>query len=83
MPLNPSIIKAVVFDYGNTLVEFGPKQVVIQNESLFSLLVKLFGACDRELFTSIRHRQIIAPYDTDEFIENNREGICVELIEKL
>ena len=83
MTLDTSRIKSVIFDYGNTLIEFGPAQVEIQNKALLSTLADLFGLCDVEKFTAIRKRQILAPYDTDKFFENNREGICRELIEEL
>jgi putative hydrolase of the HAD superfamily len=76
-------IRAVIFDYGNTLIEFGPKQVAILNEILLSRLREWYGPCDAERFADVRRAQIVAPYDTEEFIENDREGICVELVEKL
>ena len=83
MTLDTSKIKAVIFDYGNTLIEFGPEQVQIHHNALLATLSELFGPCDKEKFTTIRKRQILAPYETDKFIENNREGICKELIEEL
>ncbi|MCK5845114.1 MAG: HAD family hydrolase [Victivallales bacterium] len=76
-------IKAVIFDYGNTLIEFGPKQVVILNDILLSHIREWYGPCDETHFTEIRKRQILAPYDTEEFIENDRDGICVELLREL
>ena len=83
MSFDASNIKAVIFDYGNTLVEFGSTQVAVLNSSLLSQLRDWYGDCDEKTFTDIRKSQIIAPYDTKEFIENDREGICVELIERL
>jgi putative hydrolase of the HAD superfamily len=83
MSLDTSRIKAVIFDYGNTLIEFSAKQVVVQNEAILKLLNAWYGPCDEEKFTSIRKRQIIAPYMTQDFIENNRRQICIELIEEL
>ena len=83
MTLDTTTIKAVIFDYGNTLIEFGPEQVVIMNDNLHSLLENIFGPCDKDEFTAIRKQQIIAPYSTEEYIENDREGICVELVDKL
>ena len=83
MSLDVSKIEAVIFDYGNTLVELGSEQVVLLNTPLFELVTSMFGICDRADFTAIRKSQILAPYDTEEFIENDRVGICIELIEKL
>ena len=76
-------IEVVIFDYGNTLIELSSKQVVLLNDALFDLVTSFFGPCDRESFTAIRKRQILAPYASEEFIENDREGICIELIEEL
>jgi len=83
MGLDKSKIEVVIFDYGNTLIELSSKQVVLLNDALFCLVTSLFGQCNRDTFTTIRKQQILAPYDTEEFIENDRKGICVELIEEL
>ena len=83
MSLDASKVRAVIFDYGNTLVELSSAQVVVLNDALFDLVTSMFGECDRDIFTSIRKRQILAPYDTEEFLENDRVGICIELIEEL
>ena len=83
MSLDISKVRAVIFDYGNTLIELSSSQVVLLNDALFDLVTSMFGECDREIFTAIRKQQILAPYETKEFLENNRVGICIELIEKL
>ena len=36
-------IKAILFDYGNTLIEYGPKQVAAQYVALEKELSRLFG----------------------------------------
>ena len=38
-------IKALCFDFGNTLVEFGPKQVIYQYAALERVLTEMFGFC--------------------------------------
>ncbi|MEA2012565.1 MAG: HAD family hydrolase [Verrucomicrobiota bacterium] len=83
MKLKNLNVEAVIFDYGNTLIEFGPEQVTIQNDALLSTLSELFGACDEEKFTTIRRKQIIAPYATEKFIENDRFTISMELVKEL
>lgn len=83
MSLDISKIKAVIFDYGNTLIEFGPDQVTRMNQDLFKLVNELFGPCDEKKFCEIRKQQIIAPYGTEDYIENDREGICRDLIHEL
>ena len=40
--------KAVCFDLGNTLIEFGPRQIAMQYERLTAKLVEMFGSCDGE-----------------------------------
>ena len=74
-----SDIKAVIFDYGNTLVELGPKQVKILNSALLKTLSELFGDCDIKRFTEVRKSQILAPYNTEDFIENVRNGTILEV----
>ncbi|NOY76154.1 MAG: HAD family hydrolase [Kiritimatiellaeota bacterium] len=81
--LDAGKIKAVVFDYGNTLIELGPKQVEVLNGVLLSRLREWYGPCDERMFAEIRKRQIVAPYATEEFIENDREEICMELVKEL
>ena len=83
MSLDTSKIEAVIFDYGNTLIELGGEQVVLLNDFLFKLVTSMFGACNKDSFAKIRHDQILTPYSNEDFIENDRVGICIELIEKL
>ncbi len=83
MSVDISKVEVVIFDYGNTLIELGADQVALLNDAFFALTTSIFGKCDMDKFTAIRKQQILAPYDTDEFIENDRVGICIELIEKL
>jgi putative hydrolase of the HAD superfamily len=72
--------KAVCFDLGNTLIEFGPRQIAMQYERLTAKLTGMFGSCDEVMLKEIRDRQIVAPYQ-DHFRENDFEGCCRELIE--
>ena len=83
MTLNKRVIEAIMFDYGNTLIELSSKQVLLFNDALLSLVISFFGSCGVDLFTGIRKKQILKPYDNEEFIENDRVSLCIELIEKL
>jgi len=83
MRLELSKIEVVIFDYGNTIIELSSKQVALLNHSLFDLITSFFGPSDFDTFSAIRKRQILAPYSSEEFIENDREGICIELIKDL
>lgn len=75
-------MKALIFDYGNTLIEFGPRQCEIEFNNLADTLGKTFGPCDREQLAAIRGRQIMAPF-TNDLQENDMHAICRELIEGL
>lgn len=72
--------KVVCFDLGNTLIEFGPRQIAMQYKRLTAKLVKMFGSCDAEKLKEIRDRQIVAPYH-DRYRENDVEECCREVIE--
>ena len=79
MPIATDKTKALCFDLGNTLIEFGPKQVAYKNDALEELLEELFGFCDSERLKAIRDRQILAPYENG-YRENDLAAVCDELI---
>ena len=56
MALKEKPIKAVLFDYGNTLVEFGPKQIMYCDMALANALERHFGPADLTKFREIRQR---------------------------
>ena len=72
-------IKAICFDFGNTLIEFGPKQIAYQYGVLKKALEEQFGDCDPDLLKAIRDRQIVAPY-SNGYRENDMRTVCQELI---
>ena len=72
--------KVICFDLGNTLIEFGPRQIAKQYKGLTSKLTEMFGSCDIATLKAIRDRQIVAPYH-DGYRENDVEDCCRELIE--
>lgn len=72
--------KVVCFDLGNTLIEFGPRQIAKQYEGLTAKLTEMFGSCDTAKLKEIRDHQIVAPYH-DDYRENDVEQCCRELIE--
>lgn len=75
-------ITAVVFDLGNTLIEFGPKQFASHNTALNETLLRLFGECDVSRLEAIRERQIMTPF-VNGYRENNLRTVCEELIQGL
>jgi HAD superfamily hydrolase (TIGR01509 family) len=82
MAISLSNIKALCFDFGNTLIEYGQAQVAYQYEKLVDILTELFGRCDPEHLKAIRDRQIIAPFNNG-YRENDLRSICEELIREL
>ena len=62
-PFPATDISAIIFDYGNTLIEFGPRQVAIQYEALLQCLTRMFNHCDQDELKRIRDKQIMAPYN--------------------
>ncbi|MFC1820230.1 HAD family hydrolase [Thermodesulfobacteriota bacterium] len=82
MNLEIDKIKAICFDFGNTLIEFGPKQVAYHYAALQEALQDQFGHCDPNLLKSIRDRQIVAPF-SNGYRENDLRTICHELIVRI
>jgi HAD superfamily hydrolase (TIGR01509 family) len=77
IPINR--IEAVCFDLGNTLIEFGPRQMAHQFAALKKALESQFGHCDLDGLTAIRDRQLAAPF-SNGFVENDLRTICRELV---
>jgi len=75
-------IKAVCFDLGNTLIEFGPKQVLHLYAVLEKGLTEIFGSCDEAHLKTIRDRQIVAPF-SNGYREEDLNSVCRELIHGL
>ncbi|MBW1861384.1 MAG: HAD family hydrolase [Deltaproteobacteria bacterium] len=79
MPIIPADIRAIIFDFGNTLIEFGPRQIEYEYAALQKALTEMFGTCDTQHIKAIRDRQIVAPFNND-YKENDIRAICAELI---
>jgi putative hydrolase of the HAD superfamily len=79
MTLDSEKIRAIAFDYGNTLIEFGPRQIEYQYAALRDTLIRMFGNCDEQRLKSIRDRQSIEPLYTD-YRENDLGVITAELV---
>lgn len=77
-----SDITTLIFDFGNTLVEYGPNQVEREHNVLVTLLSAMFGACDSDQLRDIRHRQIIAPY-SNQLKENDLAEVCEVIVQEL
>ncbi len=85
MPFDKKNLKAVILDYGNTLVEFGKMQIMICDSALAGVLEKHFGKPDLNKLHEIRNRDRLAPYDGNppDYRENNLVEISVNLVRAL
>lgn len=82
MPLNVSRIRAILFDYGNTLIPFSRPQVEACDAALAERLGALFGPVDRAKLRSIRDADRIAPY-SNGLRERSLPGMTTRLVEEL
>lgn len=79
--LSPQL-DALIFDYGNTLIEFGPTQVDACDRALSDALETMFGVHEFARLQEIQHRERRSPYEGD-FKENNLAGTTRSLIQAL
>jgi putative hydrolase of the HAD superfamily len=85
MPLNPKIIRAIVFDYGNTLIQFGREQLDAYDAILASALESRYGAFDHEQFRALRMAARMSPYEGNPptYRENDFAGVTAALVQGL
>lgn len=77
--------ETLVFDYGNTLVPFGPQEIAGCDAALVAGLRDLFGNIDATIVKAARDRNRMAPYQGDPpaWRENDMTAIAVELVNEL
>ena len=82
---DPGRIKAVAFDYGNTLIEFGPSQARACDDALADALDALYGPTDRDALRRERHADRLAPYSGDPpaWRENDLPAITARVVRAL
>lgn len=73
-------LKAVLFDYGNTLIAFGPEQQAAQSEAMIRVLREAGRTVDAQALDELRHAQVLRPYHRDG-IENDFTEVCREVVE--
>ena len=85
MSLNKKSIKAVIFDYGNTLIEFSKTRITYCNAALANTLDRHFGKLDFAKFSEIQNRNRLAPYSGNppHYKENNMVEISANLVREL
>lgn len=85
MSFNPTTIKALIFDYGNTIIEFSQQQLAHYEAPLRAALTDRYGPCDEERFISFRAESRLKPYagDPPHYRENNLRDVTAHLIQEL
>jgi len=71
---------ALCFDYGNTLIAFGPQQQEAQLEAMLGTLEAAGHEVDLEKLNALRIEQIMRPYHSGG-VENDWEEVCREVVE--
>lgn len=84
-PFDRTQIRAVVFDYGNTLAEFGQDKVRTYDRALVAVLTGLYGPPDVAALHAVRDRDRLAPYagDPPAYRENDIHDITANLVRQL
>jgi len=82
MPVDVSRLRAIIFDYGNTLVEFSQKQIEACDSALALALERQFGKVDYRRLKAIRNNDRRAPYSED-YRENDLAEISTNLVREL
>ncbi len=85
MSLDASRIRAVVFDYGNTLIRFRREELNGYGRSLSAALERLYGPMDTDKFYALREEYRMAPYAGDPPLwkENDLPELTVRLVREL
>jgi HAD superfamily hydrolase (TIGR01549 family) len=83
MPLNASQLRAVVFDYGNTLIEFTASQVAHLDRAIAESLLKTFGRFDERRYHELRRDAYRAPYSHPELREKTIPQLLTDLVDEL
>ena len=73
-------LKAVLFDYGNTLIAFGPEQQAAQSKAMMDVLEHAGRTVDSGELDRLRHAQVIRPYERNG-VENIFSEVCQEIVE--
>jgi putative hydrolase of the HAD superfamily len=81
----PDRIRALVFDYGNTVVPFGPPEIARCDEALAAAMERLYGPVDRARLAALRNEDRLAPYagDPPAYRENDLAAITARAVRVL
>lgn len=82
MPIDRDRIRAVVFDYGNTLVEYTQTQIAFCDGALGEVLSQRFGHFDSAVYEKGRYEQRQSVY-SNGYLENTPRDLAVQLFRQL
>jgi HAD superfamily hydrolase (TIGR01549 family) len=82
MGLKPDSIRAILFDYGSTLIVFSEPEIQYCDDKLAAVLTRHFGPVDRARLKVIRDADRLAPY-ADGYHENNLPLITGKMVRTL
>jgi len=82
MSIDRTAIRAVAFDFGNTIVPFGPAAIRQLNAALASTLTRHYDSVDGTRLDAIRASDRIQPYERG-VVENDLPEICTNLVREL
>lgn len=82
MPLDASRIKAILFDYGNTLIPFARPQMDTCDNALREAMEKHLGPVDRDRLRELRDADRVAPFKNG-YRENDLTQIVTALVRRL
>ena len=83
MAIEPDQIKAVIFDYGNTLIEFTATQVHSLDRAIAESMGSVFGPFDPLKYAALRRDAYRSPYSHPELRESTIEGLLADLVRQL
>lgn len=82
MPLEASRIRAILFDYGNTIIPFARPQMDACDNALREAMEENFGPVDRNRLRELRDADRLAPYNNG-YRENDLTEIVIALVRRL
>lgn len=85
MALDPARLKAVIFDYGNTLIPFGRREIARLDAALTRGLARHYPAPEEARVAAIRDRNRMAPYtgNPPAYRENDLREITTAMVREL
>lgn len=84
MAFDPARVRALVFDYGNTLIPYGRAELTVYGDRLHAAIEDAFGPLDRSAFDAHRQASRMAPFagTAPSYRETDLRALSIELVER-